>query len=91
MNTDGFEKPRLLPWVGPDGKPAYVIAEPERPGPVSRLADAVEAAQMDMAETLLGHARQLVGELGPGELRYLAAQLTHALTDILRIARRVRS
>lgn len=84
-------EPRLLPWCGSDGKRAYVIADPARPGPVSRRADAVEATQLEMAAVLLGHARHLVDEAGTAELRYLVAELTRALTDTLRIALRVRS
>ncbi|MEU2600913.1 hypothetical protein ABZ678_30485 [Streptomyces hirsutus] len=84
-------EPRPLPWPGSDGKRAYVIADPARPGPVSRRADGVEAAQLEMAAILLGHARQLVNEAGPEELRYLVAELTRTLTDTLRIALRVKS
>ncbi|MGW5973066.1 hypothetical protein [Streptomyces sp. NPDC055186] len=51
----------------------------------------MEAAQLEMAAVLLGHARHLVGEAGPAELRYLVVELTRALTDTLRIALRVRS
>ncbi|MGX4690512.1 hypothetical protein [Streptomyces sp. JNUCC 63] len=79
-------EPRPLPWCGADGKPAYVIADPARPGPVSRRADAVEDAQPEMAGILLGHARQLVGEAGPEELRHLVVELTRSLADVLRIA-----
>ncbi|MFD5495535.1 hypothetical protein ACFWH4_22200 [Streptomyces sp. NPDC127091] len=51
----------------------------------------MEATQLEMAAVLLGHARHLVDEAGPAELRYLVAELTRALTDTLRIALRVRS
>jgi hypothetical protein len=84
-------EPRPLPWCGVEGKPACVIADPARPGPVSRRADAMEDAQLEMAGTLLGHARQLVSEAGPEELRYLVVEMTRTLTDVLRIALRVKS
>jgi hypothetical protein len=83
-------RPRLLPWSGADGRSAYVIADPERPGPVSRLADAAEDVRLEMAGVLLGHARQLVDEAGPRELRYLVRELTGSLGDVLRIAQRMR-
>ncbi|NEY33196.1 hypothetical protein GTU99_13500 [Streptomyces sp. PRKS01-65] len=84
-------EPCRLPWCGTDGKPAYVIADPARPGPVSRRADAMEVAQLEMAAVLLEHARELAGEMGSEELRYLVTELTRTLTDVLRIASRVRS
>ncbi|MEV1019930.1 hypothetical protein [Streptomyces sp. NPDC050264] len=82
------QEPRRLPWTGADGKAVYVVGDPDRPGPLSRRADAVEAVQLERASVLLGHARQLVDEAGPTELRHLAAELTQALADTLRIASR---
>ncbi|MDQ0776563.1 hypothetical protein QF026_005029 [Streptomyces aurantiacus] len=87
---DGVEALRPLPWPGVDGRTAYVVADPDRPGPLSRRADVVEATQLDMAAVLLGHARELAGEAGPMELRHLVVELTQALTDTLRIASGVR-
>lgn len=89
-DADGARQLRLLPWYGLHGGPAYVIADPERPGPVSRYADVVEATHLEMAAVLLGHARELAAEAGPDELRHLVAELTQALTDTLRIASGVR-
>ncbi|MFE9685991.1 hypothetical protein ACFYXC_33150 [Streptomyces sp. NPDC002701] len=83
---DGAEALRLLPWTSAGGGPAYVVADPERPGPVSRLADVVEATHLEMAAVLLGHARELTDDAGPVELRHLVAELTQALTNTLRIA-----
>ncbi|GAA0905624.1 hypothetical protein GCM10009549_09960 [Streptomyces thermoalcalitolerans] len=92
MSASGeSHEPRPLPWCGADGRPAHVVADPARPGPVSRRADLVEDIQLEMADILLGHARQLVGEAGPEELRYLVVELTRSLTDVLRIALRVKS
>ncbi|MFD4610667.1 hypothetical protein ACFWOT_21795 [Streptomyces sp. NPDC058440] len=90
VSGESFE-PRPLPWCGADGKPAYAIVDPDRPGPVSRRADVMEDAQLEMAGILLGHARQLVGEAGTEELRYLVVELTRSLADVLRIALRVKS
>ncbi|MFV0135219.1 hypothetical protein ACLGIH_18700 [Streptomyces sp. HMX87] len=78
-------EPRLLPWSGPEGKPCYLITD-DTGGPVSRLADITEATQLDMGAELLTHARGLLPDAPPGELRYLAERLTEALTDALRVA-----
>ncbi|MEV5847979.1 hypothetical protein AB0M32_39055 [Streptomyces sp. NPDC051985] len=86
MSGDGLEAARPLPWAAVDGRRAFVIADPARPGPVSRRAAVLESAQLEMAGLLLGHARQLVDEAGPEELRYLVVELTRALADTLRIA-----
>ncbi|WP_306323572.1 MULTISPECIES: hypothetical protein [unclassified Streptomyces] len=56
-------------------KTVYVIGDP---------------ARLEMAEVLLGHARELVDEAGPAELRHLVAELTCALADTLRVAVRGR-
>ncbi|WP_327655650.1 hypothetical protein [Streptomyces sp. NBC_00483] len=71
-------------------KTVYVIGEPDRPGPAARQVDAVDAAQLEMAEVLLGHARELLDEAGPTELRHLVTELTCALADTLRVAVRGR-
>ncbi|MBC9714109.1 hypothetical protein H9Y04_16225 [Streptomyces sp. TRM66268-LWL] len=78
-------RPRLLPWVGPEGKPCYLIGDGT--GPVSRIADAVESTQLAMADDLVAHARvMLPSATTEPELRYLAAHLTEALATTLRIA-----
>ncbi|MGC3001914.1 hypothetical protein ACPF8X_26955 [Streptomyces sp. G35A] len=78
-------EPRLLPWSGSAGKPCYLVTDDDG-GPVSRLADATEAVQLDMGRELLAHARELLPGTPHGELRYLAACLTEALADALRVA-----
>jgi hypothetical protein len=79
------ESPRLLPWPGPEGKPCYLITD-DLGGPVSRLADATESIQLGMGTELLAHARDLLPDTPPGELRFLAERLTEVLQDAVRVA-----
>ncbi|MFE8986513.1 hypothetical protein ACFYMI_01625 [Streptomyces collinus] len=78
---------RLLPWVGPDGKPCYLSTD-NQGGYVSRLADHIEAFQLGMASQLLEYSRQVLDDeiADSEELNHLAAQLTSALRDVLRVA-----
>ena len=78
---------RLLPWAGPDGKPCYLSAD-DQGGYVSRLADHIEAFQLGLASQLLEHSHQVLDDdtEDPEELNHLAAQLTSALRDVLRVA-----
>ncbi|MFF2812413.1 hypothetical protein ACFVT2_35605 [Streptomyces sp. NPDC058000] len=78
--------PRLLPWVSPEGKTCFVLGDGE--GFVSRMADRVEAVQLDMADELVAHADGMLGEpkLSERELRFLAGNLTCALRDVRRVA-----
>jgi hypothetical protein len=78
---------RLLPWAGPDGRPCYLSTD-DQGGYVSRLADHIEAYQLGMASQLLEHARQALDDETDDleELHLLAAQLTSALRDVLRVA-----
>ncbi|MFJ3992505.1 hypothetical protein ACIPWY_28135 [Streptomyces sp. NPDC090032] len=80
---------RLLPWKTPDGKPCYLSSGGE--GHLARLADEVEAMQLDLGEELLGHARGMLAEpdVPVEEFRFLSARLTEALDDALRVAARV--
>ncbi|MFJ5075644.1 hypothetical protein ACIP8Z_13690 [Streptomyces sp. NPDC088553] len=77
---------RLLPWTGPDGKPCYLSTEDED-SHLSRLADSTEALQLGRATDLVSHTLEVledeVTELE--ELRQLAADLTEALKDALRV------
>lgn len=78
---------RLLPWAGPGGKPCYLSTDGSG-GYISRLADGVEAMQLDIGAQLVGHAQALLDapKAHPGELRFLSARLTEALRDALRVA-----
>ncbi|MFJ1669451.1 hypothetical protein ACIOK4_24210 [Streptomyces bottropensis] len=88
-DTEAFERSegevRLLPWTGVEGKPCYLVSD-GRGGPISRLADTTESIQLGMASELLAHARDMLPNALPGELRFLAARLTEALADALRVA-----
>ncbi|MFF3454789.1 hypothetical protein ACFYXH_10725 [Streptomyces sp. NPDC002730] len=77
---------RLLPWSGPDGRPCYLVGDGD--GPVSRIADQIEAVQLDLAGQLLERSQSMLGSSGVlgSELRVLAAHLSEALRDALRIA-----
>ncbi|WP_282703124.1 hypothetical protein [Streptomyces sp. CC219B] len=77
--------PRLLPWTGTEGKPCYLITD-DHDGPVSRLADVAESVQLGAGGQLLAHAREILPDAPPGELRFLAECLTQALDDVLRVA-----
>ncbi|MEU5898597.1 MULTISPECIES: hypothetical protein [Streptomyces] len=78
---------RLLPWTNSDGNPCYLIGDGT--GRLSRVADQIETVQIGMADDLLQHATDLVGDPKATEpqLRYLAARMAEALRDVTRIAR----
>ncbi|MFR0352664.1 hypothetical protein [Streptomyces sediminimaris] len=78
---------RLLPWVGPEGKPCYLNTD-DPDGFMSRLADHIESVQLGMASELLEQATEVLGDEAANveELSLLAAQLAGALRDVLRVA-----
>ncbi|MEU6981349.1 hypothetical protein [Streptomyces sp. NPDC046371] len=78
---------RLLPWSTPDGKPCYLSTD-ENGGPLSRLADRTEAAQLSAGAELLEHAEEVLtdAQAEPDDLRLLAADLAGTLQDVLRVA-----
>ncbi|REK91374.1 hypothetical protein DY245_04965 [Streptomyces inhibens] len=77
---------RLLPWLSPDGKPCFLAGDGT--GFVSRLADDVEAAQLDEAAELIEEARRVLDARTwtPGELHLLAVELTTVLANVRRVA-----
>ncbi|WP_431950471.1 hypothetical protein [Actinacidiphila sp. bgisy167] len=73
---------RLLPW---GGKPAYVSAG----GAIARIADRIEAVQLNTAAELLTHARLMLADdepLTPEQSRFVVMRLSEALSDTLRVA-----
>jgi hypothetical protein len=84
VSTDG----RLLPWPGPIGQRAYLAADDDSKSHLSRLADEMEAVQLNAAETLLGYAAEMLGDqkVQGLELRFLGHRLCEALRDVLRVA-----
>jgi hypothetical protein len=78
---------RLLPWVGPEGKPCFLSSDSEN-GRLSRLADNAEAIQLAVSAELLAHASEVLaaGDTDAEELRLLLTDLTGALRDVLRMA-----
>ncbi|MGP3942958.1 MULTISPECIES: hypothetical protein [Streptomyces] len=81
-------QPRLLPWPGLAGQPCYLVSDADGEGYLSRLADEMEAIQLQMGAEIIGHARLLLGDRKADvrELRYLSGRLIEALQDALRIA-----
>lgn len=78
---------RLLPWAGPEGKPCYLRTD-DSVSFVSRLADHVEAEQLEMASELLEKAFELLDNEA-ADLKHphiFAARLAAALRDVLRVA-----
>ncbi|WP_336053537.1 hypothetical protein [Streptomyces sp. CA2R101] len=77
---------RLLPWASPDGKTCILVSDGH--GYVSRVADAMEAVQLDMADGLLGHATDILDgqDVTAVQLRFLSCQLASALRDVCRVA-----
>ncbi len=86
MNRHSTETVRLLPWVGPAGKPCYLVGDGE--GYVSRVADNIESVQLGMAVDLLGHVEDLLGDRSatPEQLRYVVARLSESLREVHRVA-----
>ncbi|AJT66622.3 hypothetical protein T261_4986 [Streptomyces lydicus] len=77
---------RLLPWSSTDGKPCYLAGDGT--GYVSRMADTMEAAQLNSAATLLKEAHRILEgrRWTSGEIHLLAVELTESLTDVHRVA-----
>ncbi|MFI2640271.1 hypothetical protein [Streptomyces sp. NPDC018610] len=89
VTTPVTGRPRLLPWSNLDGNPCYLVTDDSGTGRLSRFADDIEALQLGMADDLLGHAVDLLGDdkTTAPQLRYLASCLAESLHDVHRIAR----
>jgi hypothetical protein len=79
---------RLLPWSGPEGTPAHLVTDGTA-SPLSRLADEVEAQQIETATVIRELALSMIVDLEnptPDEVRFLVRRLCESITDLLRIA-----
>ncbi|WP_328920696.1 MULTISPECIES: hypothetical protein [unclassified Streptomyces] len=79
---------RLLPWCGADGQPAHLVTDGTE-SRLSRLADSIEAAQLDTGREVLKLSRAMLQSLErptAGELFYVTQRLTECSTDALRVA-----
>ncbi|WP_069743730.1 hypothetical protein [Streptomyces sp. EN23] len=78
---------RLLLWSGPGDKPCYLSTD-DPDSYMSRLADGIEAIQLDTASELLEEASEALDKPGTSldDMRCLVKELTGALRDILRVA-----
>ncbi|WP_327379950.1 MULTISPECIES: hypothetical protein [unclassified Streptomyces] len=79
--------PRLLPWPAPGGKPCFLVTD-DGSSHLSRLADEMEAVQLEMGVEILDHARAVLGDtMSPySEVRYAGIRLAECLSDALRVA-----
>jgi hypothetical protein len=79
---------RRLPFNGPEGKPAYVLADgPD--GFLSRIADGIEEDQLNTGREVLKLSRAMLDsgeQLTADEMAYVARRLTECLRDVLAIA-----
>lgn len=79
---------RRLPFNGPEGKPAYVLAD-NPDGFLSRIADGIEEDQLDTGREVLKLSRAMLDsgeQLTADEMAYVAGRLTECLRDVLAIA-----
>lgn len=79
---------RLLPWAGPEGKPAHLVTDGTETF-LSQLADNVEAQQIETAAVIVSLAKPMVedsADLTAPELRWIARRLIESLTDVLNVA-----
>ncbi|WP_164384400.1 ATP-binding protein [Streptomyces sp. OM5714] len=84
--SGGTDRVRILPCPDFQGRTALLLTDGN--GPVSRLADRMEAVQLGLGDRLLGRARETLKEQPSedGELHLLTDQLANALSDALLIA-----
>ncbi|WUD72054.1 hypothetical protein OG937_10275 [Streptomyces sp. NBC_00510] len=86
--TDAVAGLRLLPWDGPNGKPAYT-PDNNPDGMIARLADRMEREQLTTASDLLQLTRQMLAVTEPltsDQSRFVVARLCDALSNTLRVA-----
>ncbi|WDV52477.1 hypothetical protein PV963_19915 [Streptomyces coeruleorubidus] len=78
---------RPLPWETDAGKPCFLSAD-DADGPLSRLADEVEADQLQDGADVLAGARAVLddGKAGEYALRRALRTTTQVLGVVLRVA-----
>ncbi|MEW2266733.1 hypothetical protein ACGF5T_06985 [Streptomyces sp. NPDC047853] len=78
---------RLLPWTTPEGNPCYLSTDDSH-SLLSRIADDIEAAQLDSGEQVLAGARAVLADRKAGEraVRFALTRATESLEDVLRVA-----
>jgi hypothetical protein len=76
---------RRLPWCE-DGKPVYLSADTD--GLLSRIADDIEARQIQSAAQVLALATPMLalGQATPPEATWIARRLGESLRDALAVA-----
>ncbi|MET7640187.1 hypothetical protein [Streptomyces sp. NPDC005438] len=79
---------RLLPWTDAAGRACY-LKQGRTPGYVSRMADKVEAEQIDNARECVEYADEVLADEEPdeAELLFLVEPMRDALRDLLRVIR----
>ncbi|MEU9055303.1 hypothetical protein AB0D37_33700 [Streptomyces sp. NPDC048384] len=78
---------RLLPWTTADGNPCYLSPDSDH-SRLSRLADTMEAAQLDSGAQVLVGARAVLADPKAGEraVRFALTRAAESLDDVLRVA-----
>ncbi|MFF2328713.1 MULTISPECIES: sulfatase [unclassified Streptomyces] len=78
---------RLLPWTSPEGKPCYLSTD-NPDSRLSRLADEMEADQLDCGEAVLAGASSVLADAAAGDLalRFALTQVLTSLREVLVVA-----
>ena len=82
-------KQRSLPWSSPEGEPALPTPDDNPDGPITRLANRMEAEQLAAGEAVLRLAREMLGarvRREPDECEFVMRRLAECLHDALRVA-----
>ena len=78
---------RLLPWKTPDGRPCYLSTDNPH-GRISRLADEMEADQLECGQDVVAGAAAVLADEKAGEtaLRFALTQVIASLREVLAVA-----
>ena len=88
-NTYQRSDMRLLPWTSDTGKPCYVpLSEEGGGGPVSNLADIVEARQVADGRDVVAEAEDILANPAAGALalRLALAAVVRVFGNVVRVA-----